>query len=320
MMFYPILLKSKTKDYLWGGTRLHSEYGFEMTGDKCAEAWVLSCHKDGQSEVINGEMSGKTLTEVLSLWGKEALGKKCERFEYFPILVKLIDAKDKLSVQVHPSDEFALKVEGEYGKTEMWYILDAKEDSSLIYGFEKDVTKEQFEKSIKDGTLLNLCKTVKVKKGDVFFIAPGTLHAIGEGILLCEVQQNSNTTYRVFDYDRVGADGKKRDLHIEKALKVTNTNKNENTDFASAKEEKFDGYSLKNLAKCEYFDVSDMKIETKAQIFEEDTFVSLVVTDGKLKLTSENVCFDAKRGDSIFVPAGVKCTLDGRASVVVSKI
>ena len=209
------------KDYLWGGNRLREEYGKKMNSDKIAESWELSCHKDGQSVIEGGEFDGKTLSEYIDAKGKRVLGTNCERFEYFPILIKLIDAKDNLSVQVHPSNEYALRVEGEYGKTEMWYIVDCNEGAELLYGFKHEIGEEEFADRIKNNTLLEVTNNVPVHKGDVFFIESGTLHAIGKGILIAEIQQNSNTTYRIYDYGRVGADGKPRQLHIDKAVEVT---------------------------------------------------------------------------------------------------
>ena len=210
------------KDYIWGGNRLREEYGKKLDSDKIAESWELSCHKDGQSVIDGGEFDGKTLSEFIEKKGRIAvLGTNCERFEYFPILIKLIDAKDNLSVQVHPSNEYALKVEGEYGKTEMWYIVDCNEGAELLYGFKHEISRDEFAERIKNNTLLEVANNVPVHKGDVFFIESGTLHAIGKGILIAEIQQNSNTTYRVYDYGRVGKDGKPRELHIEKALDVT---------------------------------------------------------------------------------------------------
>lgn len=150
---YPLLLKPPVKDYLWGGTKLKTEYNYETDKQKAAEAWVLSCHKDGADVVVNGELAGKTLPEVLELWGEKSLGKNAAAFPYFPLLIKLIDAKDRLSVQVHPNDEYALKNEGEYGKTEMWYVVDCDEGAELIYGFNREVSKEEFERRIKDNTL-----------------------------------------------------------------------------------------------------------------------------------------------------------------------
>ena len=214
-------LKPSCKDYLWGGHRLVDEYNIEYDGEILAEAWELSCHPDGPSMIMNGPYAGKTLQEYLDIEGMEVLGTHCRRFREFPILTKFIDARDNLSIQVHPSNGFALQNEGQYGKTEMWYVLDAEEGAFLYYGFKEEITREEFAQRIKENTLLEVLNAVPVKKGDVLFIESGTLHAIGKGILIAEIQQNSNVTYRVYDYGRVGKDGKKRDLHIEKALAVT---------------------------------------------------------------------------------------------------
>ena len=218
---YILKLNPVFKDYLWGGTKLRDEYGFKSDLTKLAEGWMLSCHKDGENTIENGEFAGKTLTEVVKS-NPDFLGENGKKFEYFPILIKLIDAKDDLSVQVHPDNEYAMRVENEYGKTECWYILDCDEGAELIYGFNREISSKEFKNRIADNTFLETVNKVKVKKGDLFFIEAGTLHAIGKGILLAEIQQNSNTTYRVYDYGRLGADGKPRDLHVEKAIDVTN--------------------------------------------------------------------------------------------------
>ena len=215
----PFVLKAPCKDYLWGGNRLR-EFGKESDADKIAESWELSCHPDGESVIASGDYAGMTLPAFLAAH-PEAAGESCRDFERFPVLIKLIDAHDNLSVQVHPDDAYALAHEGEYGKTEMWYIVDAEPGAELLYGFARDVTKEEFRRAIEENTLLDLVRHVPVRPGDVFFIPAGTLHAIGKGILIAEIQQNSNTTYRVYDYGRVGKDGKPRELHIAKALDVT---------------------------------------------------------------------------------------------------
>ena len=203
---YPLLLKPEIKDYLWGGDLLKTDFGYETQKEVAAEAWVFSAHKDGPGVVTNGELKGKTLPEVLELWGEKAIGPRAAEFPYFPLLIKLIDANKTLSIQVHPDDKYALENEGEFGKTEMWYIVDCKEGAELIYGFNRDISKDEFERRIKDNTLTEVCNYVPVHKGDLFFIAAGTLHAIGEGIVIAEVQQNSNTTYRVYDV----TDGEKK--------------------------------------------------------------------------------------------------------------
>ena len=312
---YPLLLKPPVKDYLWGGTRLKTEYNYETDREKAAEAWVLSCHKDGEDVVINGELAGKTLSYALKQWGDKAA-----RFPYFPLLIKLIDAKDRLSVQVHPDDTYALKNEGEYGKTEMWYVVDCEEGAELIYGFNREVSKEEFERRIRDNTLPEICNSVPVHKGDVFFIAAGTLHAIGAGILIAEVQQNSNTTYRVSDYGRLGADGKPRQLHIEKALDVTKREKPQIPYGGIGKTEKTPYGTVRELAKCDLFTAALTELDGKTEIHCEESFTSLVVLDGKITVKWEGGELEAIKGGSVFVPAGCTAELSGKARLLVSRV
>ena len=211
---YPIKLKPALKDYIWGGTRLKSDFHKTSDLERVAESWELSCHKDGPSIIENGELAGLTLDEYVKRYGTNVLGTNCSKFESFPILIKLIDAKDNLSVQVHPDNDYALRVEGEYGKTEMWYIVDCDDGAELLYGFKNSISKEEFKERIQNNTLTEVTNRVRVNKGDAFFIEAGCLHAIGKGIVIAEIQQNSNTTYRIYDYGRLGTDGKPRDLHI----------------------------------------------------------------------------------------------------------
>ncbi len=316
---YPLKLGAPIKDYLWGGTRLKTEYGFETDKEKAAEAWVLSCHKDGESTVLNGEMKGKALSEVLKLWGNEAIGKRAEKFPYFPLLIKLIDAKDKLSVQVHPADDYALKNEGEFGKTEAWYVVDCEEGASLIYGFKEEISKEEFRRRIEDNTLLEVCNKVPVKKGDLFFIPAGTLHAIGEGILIAEVQQNSNTTYRVSDYGRLGADGKPRELHIEKAVDVTETIPPTIGYGAVGEIIKTEFGERRLLASCEFFKMETMLLSGETAIGEKDSFVSVVVLEGEGVLKAEEE-IPFKKGDSLFIPASITAKISGEANLLISKV
>ena len=317
---YPLLLKPPVKDYLWGGTRLKTEYNYETDREKAAEAWVLSCHKDGEDVVINGELAGKTLSYALKQWGDKAIGKNAARFPYFPLLIKLIDAKDRLSVQVHPDDTYALKNEGEYGKTEMWYVVDCEEGAELIYGFNREVSKEEFERRIRDNTLPEICNSVPVHKGDVFFIAAGTLHAIGAGILIAEVQQNSNTTYRVSDYGRLGADGKPRQLHIEKALDVTKREKPQIPYGSIGKTEKKPYGTVRELAKCDLFTALLTELDGKTEIHCEESFTSLLVLDGKITVKWGSGELEAIKGGSVFVPAGCTAELSGKARLLVSRV
>ena len=307
---YPLLLKPAIKDYIWGGRRLIDEYGFETNGEIAAEAWMLSCHNDGTNTVLNGFYSGKTLDCVLADWGFT---------ERFPILIKLIDAKQKLSVQVHPDDAYALENEGELGKTEMWYVVDCEPGAKLAYGFNGNISADEFEKRIKDNTLDDVINYVPVKKGDVFFISAGTLHAIGEGILIAEVQQNSNTTYRVSDYGRLGADGKPRELHVEKALDVTIC-ETPKMPYGNVGEIIVNGdNTVRELASCDKFSAKLLNINSKYELSSADDFVSLIVLDGELAVKWDNDSFNAKKGDSIFVPKGVAVLLEGKAQLLVSK-
>lgn len=311
-------LLAPCKDYIWGGTRLRDEYGKKSDKDKLAESWELSCHKDGESVIENGEFAGKTLSAYINESGKGVLGKKCERFEYFPILIKLIDAKDNLSVQVHPDNEYAMRVEGEYGKTEMWYIVDCEEGAELLYGFKHEITREEFAKRIADNTLLEVTNNVPVHKGDVFFIEAGTLHAIGKGILIAEIQQNSNTTYRIYDYGRVGADGKPRQLHVEKACEVTKLIPPTRPTKPMGSPVKKDGCTETLLATSEYFNVNRLDVTEKAELeANENSFNSLLVLDGEFTVGDLKL----KKGDSAFVPAGYgKYTVKGSGEIILTDI
>ena len=318
---YPIKLKPAFKDYLWGGTRLRDDFGKDCDFDKIAESWELSCHKDGNSVVADGEFAGLTLAQYIEKEGKSVLGTNCEKFENFPILIKLIDAKDNLSVQVHPNNEYAQRVEGEYGKTEMWYVVDCDEGAALLYGFKHNITKEEFRERIENNTLLEVTNSVPVKKGDVFFIEAGTLHAIGKGILIAEIQQNSNTTYRIYDYGRVGADGKPRQLHIDKAVDVTNLCPAK--PYPQSEPVDMGGWTKKRLAKCEYFTVDVINVDTSAALeADKSSFVNILVLDGGCVLSSEgNDAVELKKGDSVFIPAGLgKFELTGKCSAVMTHI
>lgn len=317
---YPLLLKASLKDYLWGGRRLIDEFGFESDGEKAAEAWMLSCHKDGNSMVRNGELAGLSLQQAVESWGEKALGQRAAGFTYFPILIKLIDAKDRLSVQVHPNDEYALSHEGEYGKTEMWYVVDCDEDAKLIYGFNQDISQGEFLERINNNNLSPVCNYVPVKKGDVFFIEAGTMHAIGKGILVAEVQQNSNTTYRVSDYGRLGADGKPRQLHIKQAVEVTKTERPTKPYGAVGDITLYPFGTVRELAKCEYFTTELINLDGNVGIYDNDSFISLLILDGEASLSYTGGMMKLKKGDSVFVPASLKIRLCGAAEILYSHL
>ena len=203
-----IRLTPACKDYPWGGALLREKYGVNSDLEPLAEAWVLSCHPDGESIIAEGEHQGQRLSGYAAQYGANFWGTKCEEFDGLPLLIKLIDAKTNLSIQVHPDNAYALEHEHQYGKTEMWYVVEAAPDAYLYYGLKKSVTKSELSKSITDGTIIDLLRAVPVHAGDLFFIPAGTIHAICGGTVIAEIQQNSNVTYRVFDYNRVGKDGK----------------------------------------------------------------------------------------------------------------
>ena len=277
------------KDYLWGGTRLREEYGKKIDLTPLAETWECSVHPDGPSYVANGIYKGQTLAEVLSAH-PEYLGTKVENGE-LPVLVKFIDAKKDLSVQVHPDDTYAREHEGDNGKTEMWYVVDADEGAHLIYGFQHKVTEEILRKAVETGTLDKHLQKVEVHKGDTYFVPAGTVHGIGKGILVAEIQESSNVTYRVYDYGRVGADGKPRALHVKQALEVMRRTPPEQHDFSP------------HLAKCDYFTV-DVVAGGYTGTADETSFVSLLITEGEGRLTCGGETVQAKKGDSFFITAG----------------
>ena len=305
-------LKPAYKDYLWGGDKLKKFFYKNCDFNTLAETWELSCHNDGNSIIENGKYKLKTLKEYIELENMKPLGENCKRFNDFPILIKLIDSKQALSVQVHPDDEYALKNENQFGKTEMWYVIDCEKDSFIYYGFKNKITKQEFIKQIKNGTLENILNKVNVKKGDIFFIEAGTIHAIGKGITIAEIQQNSNVTYRVYDYNRVDSFGNKRELHIDKAIDVTNL------DFTGNKYD-FGNYDVS----CDIFNVNI--IELNNQILNEYankySFHSILIVDGNGKIFNDNQALELKKGDSIFIPANIgKYNIEGNLKLIKTTI
>ncbi len=323
---YPMKLIPTCKDYIWGGTRLKEDFEKKTDLDKVAESWELSCHKDGPGVIANGRFEGMTLPDYLEQTGRSVLGSNAERFENFPILIKLIDARDNLSVQVHPNNDYALRVEGEYGKTEMWYIVDCEPGASLLYGFDRPIDKTEFAKRIQDNTLLEVTNRVPVKKGDVFFIEAGTLHAIGAGILIAEIQQNSNTTYRIYDYGRVGNDGKPRELHLEKALDVTSLCPPSRNPGPMGPLRLEQGAEKTRLATCDYFTTDAVTIEEEANFTcDETSFQALLFLSGNatIRWTEDGAMetLSVKKGDTVFVPAGVGAyTVTGKTELLFTTV
>lgn len=316
-----VKLTPSVADNIWGGTRLIEEYGIKTDKNPAAEAWVLSCHPAGPSTVQNGKYEGKTLQEVY-LEDKSICGKKGEKFEFFPLLIKFIDAKQNLSIQVHPDDEYAMRVEGEYGKTEAWYILDCDPDAELILGFNREVSVEEFKEAAKSDAMMDICNKIKVKKGDLFFIESGTMHAICKGILLAEVQQNSNTTYRIYDYGRLGNDGKPRELHVDKAADVTKLCPPALSDATERKTEVFKNATRAELTKCDLFAMYKLDVDGKyTATADDESFVSLLCLEGNGTVKCGETELTLAKGESIFIPASSgEFTVEGKLEILESTL
>lgn len=318
----PFLLTPAAKDYLWGGSRLNDDFNLGMQIDPFAEAWVCSTHPDGGSMCADtNHLLSETLVDCPELLGTHALQTTSGKPE-LPILIKLIDAKNDLSVQVHPDDDYAREYEGQWGKTEMWYILGARKDSELIYGFNRDVDHESVKKAVKDGTIGDLLNHVPVHKDDVFFIESGTVHAIGAGCLVAEIQQSSNLTYRLYDYDRVDKRGQKRELHIEKALDVMQMSSSAMPRQPLRVLRYKTGYASELLTRCKYFQVERMLINTENRRMADyqtgtNSFHALLCVDGCGVLFGEKLMLNFFKGDCIFVPANsMVLKLHGKAQLL----
>lgn len=318
-MITPIKTEPVFKQYIWGGSALKDKYNKNIKDNFAAESWEISCHDDGLSLVAEGEHKGKTLKEVIMSDKENMLGSN--DIDEFPLLVKFLDANSNLSVQVHPDDEFAAVHEnGSLGKTEMWYVIDAKPDAKLVYGLKNGTTREQFKKAIEDGTLEELLNFVPVKAGDTFFIPAKTIHAICEGLLIAEIQQSSNTTYRVYDYNRVDKDGNKRELHTEKAIMVSNLDDIEGKEKAVPQTTMVNDTEVSCLVYCDFFAVTKFKVQTKHNII-NSTYELFNCLEGSGKIVYDGGCMEFKAGDSIFIPAALGFyTIEGKAEVLISYV
>ena len=337
----PFLLSPAGKDYLWGGDRLKSDFHKQLNISPLAETWECSTHPDGVSLIDSGIYRGKPLDIVLREH-PEYLGRHplaiireandgVETAIELPVLIKLIDARQKLSVQVHPDDEYAKAHEnGALGKTEMWYILDAEPGAQLIYGFNTDMNQEKLAHSLSRGTIEKYLQKISVKKDDIFFTNPGTVHAIGAGILLAEVQENSNLTYRLYDYDRVDKQGQKRPLHLKKAMEVLNYKSSENPRQPMRTLRYRPGYASELLGRCKYFQVERILINTAEPVqsdrdyaqlpdctTDEVSFRVLLCVEGQGRLNTREETLPFVKGSCIFLPAGsAPCKLQGKAQLL----
>ncbi len=318
----PFLLKPAVKDYLWGGSRLNDDFNLGYDVDPFAEAWVCSTHPDGASTAVE---SGRSLAELLKEH-PEWLGTHAASVAggELPILIKLIDAKKDLSVQVHPDDDYAFRYEnGSLGKTEMWYVLDAKPDTSLVYGFNRDVSEEAVRQAISEGTVEAYLNHVPVKKNDLFYIEAGTVHAIGAGCLIAEIQESSNLTYRLYDYNRTDKRGQLRELHIDKAMKVAKL-----TSSAAPRQPMRvlrykNGWASELLTRCRYFQVERVLLNTEVHrelvpfSTGSNSFHVLLCVGGCGSVSGEKTFINFFKGDCIFVPAdSEELKLHGKAQLL----
>ena len=324
MLNEPFLLYPEGKDYLWGGTRLNDDFEKGIDLDPLAETWECSTHPDGPSIVVSGVYRGQRLNKLLKD-RPDFLGTHPAVEGELPILIKFIDANKDLSVQVHPDDEYANKYEnGQLGKTEMWYVLDAAKDAHLCFGLSRDMSKEKVRKSIEEGKLEQYLQKVPVKKNDVFYIEAGTIHAIGAGTLVAEIQENSNLTYRMYDYDRVDKNGNKRELHVDKALEVANL-KASNSPRQPMRVLKYSrGCATEFLCRCKYFQVERMLLNTErchemvSFRSNELSFQVYLCIDGcGTMFYGAGGALHFFKGDCIFVPANsVQCKFHGQAQLL----
>lgn len=325
-MLYPLKFKPLYKDIIWGGRNLEKLGKILPNEGNVAESWEISCHHDGTSIVANGEYEGISLTEIINKLGRQIIGSALPQKDLnkFPLLVKFIDANDDLSVQVHPDDNYAqVNENGEYGKNEMWYIISAKPGTKLIFDVIPGTTKESFAQAVKDNRIESCLKYVEVLPGDIINIPAGLVHAIGKGIVLAEIQQNSNTTYRVYDFNRIDKNGNKRPLHIEKALDVIDFDTNGRKEKYKGLEMKINANSTKRyIVANKYFAVELYDINGKVEENADGSrFYMYTFIEGEGEIHYGSEFMDVKAGESILVPASMGAySIDGNIKALKSYV
>lgn len=309
----PLFLEGVFKEKIWGGSKLESQFGYTIPSNRTGELWAISAHKNGPSTVSNGTYKGQTLDE---LWqsNPELFGHPDKR--EFPLLTKIIDAEDDLSVQVHPDDAYGMKKEGELGKTECWYILAAEEGSEIVYGHHAQTT-EELEEMITQGKWDNLLRRIPVKAGDFFYVPSGTIHAIGSGIMILETQQSSDTTYRVYDYDRVQDDGTLRDLHIIDSLAVTTVPHTDPEPDQSIRE--VGQSTLTTLVSNDFFTVQKWTVNEPTTFNAEGHYTLVSVLEGNGELTINDSSYTLNKGMHFILPYGIDSwVIKGNLTIIAS--
>ena len=321
MTLTPLKMQPCYKETLWGGDRLKKEFGKADAPDLTAESWELAAHPAGMSRVADGPLKGMSVADLGALDRKSFWGDAC-RGDEFPILVKLIDARKDLSVQVHPSDCSALPEQGERGKAEMWYIVDCVPQAFLYFGFSERLTRDEMLRRAEDGSICEVLNRVPVEKGDVFSILPGTVHAIGAGTLIAEIQQNSDTTFRVYDYRRRGADGKLRPLHLKRASEVMNYAPLVPEECRANSTATFPAFTMTEMFTCRYFRAHKLDVRTEARLCcDGRSFQHLLCVEGSGVIATDNTSYPLRRGDSYFLPAALgDYLIRGQCRVLISRI
>lgn len=312
---YPLQFDPILKERIWGGEKLKTVLNKPISSKITGESWELSTVEGDVSVVANGELKGKSLTDIINESPNEILGTKVyARFgKQFPLLFKYLDAREDLSIQVHPNDELAKKRHNSFGKTEMWYIMQADDDARIIVGFKEQSNADEYLENLKNKTLLTILDDVKVKSGDVFFLETGTVHAIGAGLVVAEIQQTSDITYRIYDFDRVDAQGNTRELHVDMALDAINYNKVD----TYKKYAKVSNQS-NEVVDCPYFTTNFIPLEGEVAVSKTgETFTVYMCVEGAFEIMYNNTTIQYKKGDTVLIPAAMKAfVLDGKASIL----
>ncbi len=323
MKKYPMLMRPVSKEIIWGGDKLKKKYNKTAPFEKLAESWELSVRNKEMCVIENGEYAGVELGTYIGRSPISVLGTMAQKYDRFPLLIKFIDANDRLSIQVHPDNEYSLEHEGELGKTEMWYIIDAEPGAKLVYGLTDGCTTADLAEAVKAGKIEDKMCYTEVKPGDVYFIPSGQVHAIGAGILIAEIQQNSNITYRVYDYERRQADGSLRQLHTEKALDVIKVRTQDEID-AIRFEVPYET-SGELLCSCEYFTSVKYVSSTDSPVglvADADSFISVLVLEAEnAEILSNDYTYPIDKGESYFIPAGTgDIVISGDAKIIATTI
>jgi mannose-6-phosphate isomerase len=315
MKFYPLQFQPIFKERIWGGTKLKTVLNKPISSSITGESWELSAVDGDVSIIAKGELAGKSLLDIINEFPSEILGAKVYQSfgKQFPLLFKYLDAREDLSIQVHPNDQLAQERHNSFGKTEMWYVMQADENSSLIVGFKEDSNAKEYVENLENKTLLSILDTVKVQKGDVFFLETGTVHAIGAGLLIAEIQQTSDITYRLYDFDRVDAQGNTRELHVDLALEAINYNKIEAQNTYLKKEN-----TSNTMVDCNYFTTNYIPLQDQMIVQKDgNSFTVYMCTEGDFSIRMNETSYTYKKGDTVLIPAAIsKYTINGNASLL----